>query len=190
MWEEIVEGIKEFFNQPITIIVSSLTSATVGILTIISKTSFGRKSIAWLKERISHAIEQVEKNEVKVVEAIDFTRAKTDELKNHYEAKLNELYNQLDLFQKGMVAIIEQIPNIKVQEKLKEFVDQYENAKGDIIEFSKITFAEANDLIEQARHESDSQIALLLEKINKLEELVQPLLNVAESGENEQENEE
>ena len=51
-WDVFVNGLKEFFNQPVPIIGCSVAALLVCVLTILSKTSFGKKLLFRLKTMI------------------------------------------------------------------------------------------------------------------------------------------
>lgn len=202
MWNEIVANVKDFFNQPVTIIGSSVLFFLIFILVIFSKTSIGKKVLKKLTSAISNLIAQfnVFKSEVK---------SQLDEGLKKYEEKELQVEAKVAVLEEVVMIIAENSHNVKVKEAMekckeklsicidyeklveekvlsakekyemeaKEKLDSYET-------YYKEQKAHLDELVEQA--EKAAQIAqkransLIEESAAKVEEEKEHLIDVAE----------
>ena len=113
-WEVIVNGLKEFWAQPVPIIGFSVGTLIIGICTIISKTSFGKRLLNKLKGNVQELSTNVDTFK-------SDTNAKIEELKSYYEQAMALLEAKKDNTEKLLLAIAEQLHNVKIEELVKEY---------------------------------------------------------------------
>ena len=203
MWNEIVANVKDFFNQPVTIIGSSILFLLVFILVIFSKTSIGKKVLKKLTSAIANLIAQFNAFRKEVKEQMDEGFKKYEEEKLQIEAKVatlekicliiaenthNEkikgavsvLKNELSICKTNYEELVEKrvlSAKEKYELEAKEKLDSYEA-------YYKEQKAYLDELVEQA--EKASQIAqeransLIKESVAKVEEEKEHLIDVAE----------
>ena len=112
MWNEIVANIKDFFNQPVPIIGCTIGFVLVFILVILSKTSFGRKALKFLKGKVAEL--EKEYNEFK-----EATSKQVEDLKSAYEEKLNIAESKVAVLEEVILIVADQTHN----EQVKKAVD-------------------------------------------------------------------
>lgn len=202
MWNEIVANVKDFFNQPVTIIGCSVLFLLIFILVIFSKTSLGKKVLKSLATAINNLIAQFNAFKSEVKSQLDEGLKKYEEEKLQVEAKVAVL-------EEVVMIIAENSHNVKVKEAMekckeklsictdyeklveekvlsakekyeleaKEKLDSYET-------YYKEQKAHLDELVEQA--EKAAQIAqeransLIEESAAKVEEEKEHLIDVAE----------
>lgn len=165
-WNEIVENIKTFFNQPVPIIGCTIGFALIFALAVISKTSIGtrvlKKLTAWyneIKEKVTAFIQEMNKKAVemenKYNEQISIAEAKwhkADELltlivENSHNVKIKEAYENYKKSIEGYVTDFE----IELKAEIEEKVAEIKNAEIDMLK---------------------SQIEQLVKKVNEIDKKV------------------
>lgn len=165
-WNEIVENIKTFFNQPVPIIGCTIGFALIFALVVISKTSIGtrvlKKLTAWyneIKEKVTAFIQEMTKKAVemenKYNEQISIAEAKwhkADELltlivENSHNVKIKEAYENYKKSIEGYVTDFE----IELKAEIEEKVAEIKNAEIDMLK---------------------SQIEQLVKKVNEIDKKV------------------
>ena len=113
MWNEIVANIKDFFNQPVTIIGFSVLFLLIFILVIFSKTSLGKRVLQKLTAAIAQLVSQFNAFKSEVTVKLDEGLKKYEEEKKLIEAKVAVL-------EKVCLIIAENTHNAKVKEAMEE----------------------------------------------------------------------
>lgn len=131
-WDQLVENLKIFFNQPV--VIAGVTIGTIGVLlfTIIAKTSIGRKSLKKLKEGIAHL---QAKHDAVVQECEKFkelTENKIADLVNQYETKLALVVNEKQELEKLVFEIADNIHNEKVKGVVKDYIKKTQEKEVEI----------------------------------------------------------
>jgi len=120
-WNEITYNIEQFWNKPVPIIGFTIGTLIIGIIVIISKTSFGRKWILRFKDWYQEL--NVKYNEA--IEAKDKIIAEKDEiianLTKEYETKIALLNENRNKEREMIIAIAENINNVKIKKLVEEF---------------------------------------------------------------------
>lgn len=121
MWETISANIKDFFNQPVPIIGSTIGALLIFVLSVISKTSIGKKALNELKNKYNKLTTEF----LTILESFKKHKEKIDETlkvqKEALEIALKEKQEEIDKLEELIIAISENIHNAKV----KELVDTY-----------------------------------------------------------------
>lgn len=174
-WDQLVAAIKEFFNQPVVVIVTSIASTVVGAITIISKTSFGKRAIHSMKKRIAEILETVHSSNEKINDVEKLARERIESLKAEYEIKTKVLASQFDFFLTSVFKIIELYPNVKIQNAILELKAEYENKKEEIEKVIGWAYEDVEKYITKKQSELESYIAqvreLTLTLENKIKEV-------------------
>lgn len=157
-WDSVVLNIKEFFNQPVVVIVTSIASTVVGAIAIISKTSFGKRAIRWMKEQIKEIHEKVDLSHQTVEDVKELAYDKIDSLKAEYECKLKVLVSQYDFFVDGVFSVLELYPNIKIKEAVANLRAEYDVRREEIEKVVGWAYNDVEKYINEKRNELDEYI--------------------------------
>lgn len=125
MWEQVVEKTTAFFDKPVPIIGCTIGFLLITVLTIISKTSFGKKSIRRLTElaRLTHeTVETTLKNVNGKLSEID---EKQFNIERYLECKLEEQ----NLYIEKLESLIEEIAGNIRNAKIKALINDYKENK-------------------------------------------------------------
>lgn len=179
MWEEFSQWLTNITNNPTFITIASILSSVSGILLIISRTSFGKRAIKKLTELARKTEESFNTHKEIVAEKITEIENKVIEAKSDLEDATKELdrrfrvyFNQFSFYEEQMFSILELIPNAKVQEKLKELKNEWQNKKKEIEEFLCISYEEFENKAKEFEEEKNKQIAELQRQLDEIKELV------------------
>lgn len=171
-WNSIVEGIKTFFNQPIPIIGCTIGFALIFVLTVISKTSIGTRTLKKLNTWYDEL-------KVKYGEFNAQVSGKVEEMQKTYNeqiavatAKWNEANELIEL-------LVENSHNVKVKEKYQEYKTKI---SGYATNFENTLQEKVNEKVEKIEN---LEIGALKEQIR---ELLAELDKVSKNAENEYEN--
>ena len=111
MWNEIVANIKDFFNQPVSIIGCSVGFLLVFVLVIISKTSFGRKALKFLKGKVA-------KLESEYSEFKDETQNLLENMKAKYEEQVMIAESKVAVLEEVLMIVAENTHNEQVKKAM------------------------------------------------------------------------
>ena len=193
-WESLTEWLSQFFDKKIVLIIVGITYLLGAALIIFSKTSLGKKAIKVLTDISRETREKAQETNEKVKSVELLANEKIESLKGEYEKKVSALISIIDFYEVSVFQILEQIPNVKVQAKIREFKDSYEAKKEEINKWVTVTYLEYKESIEEQvaiiQAEKEEQIANLRSEIESLKELINSLLNSKETALNEEEREE
>lgn len=120
-WNQLKDAIRDFFNQPLPIIIGTIVMVLIYTLVIFSKTSLGRKALNLLKNEIAKLREQIKvglqlfNDKAKECENALKQAKKTIEEQNEHIAKLETL----------LISIANAQSNVKI----KKLVEEYRNGK-------------------------------------------------------------
>lgn len=113
-WEQLIEGFKVFWEQPVPIIGFTVGTVIIGIITIISKTSFGKKKLLQLQTTITS-----------LTTAYDNYKSKTDEkvaeLEAYYKEKLALIETKKSNTEQLLLDIASQIHNVNIDKMVQEY---------------------------------------------------------------------
>lgn len=119
-WDQIVEAIRQFWNQPVPIIGFTVGAVLLAILGIIAKTSIGKKQL----------------NKLKI--EINIERDRYAELQKFYESKLQIAEKNKELERQFIYEICENINNVNVKSICEKYKSQFENITYDqVVEDAK-----------------------------------------------------
>lgn len=151
-WEMIVEtfntwcnAVKDFFNQPVPIIGCTIGFLLITFLSILSKTSWGRKTI-------NTVIGSINTLKAETTAKISETSENINNLKNEYEQKLAIAETHSQELETLLLNIGDQLHN----KQIKEYVEKYRQTKQD-------AKTQVQNLVEQ----SSKAIELKMEEMQK-----------------------
>lgn len=148
MWfEQLKEGITWFCNLPLPIAGFTVGSLIVFVAILFTKTSFGKKLYNKALAKVENAI-----SELKTYKG--YADKKCEELKATYEEKLQIVSAKNEKLEKLLVAVSENINNVKV----KELVDAYNKESKEIIAIADVVDDAIIETKEQAIKETQSII--------------------------------
>jgi len=179
-WEEISYNIEQFWNKPVPIIGFTIGTLVIMFLVIFAKTSFGRKSLNYLKNKYAELNDGFNKAKEYYEEAIkakDELIANKDkyieELKSMYEEKLALVQLNKDKEKEIIIAIASNINNVKI----KKIIEEYKK----LPEITDIDAA-LDEKRKQLESEYEAKYQEVLEKLNELK----PVEEIKEVIENEE----
>lgn len=170
-WEQFCAGFKDFINQPLSIILGTIISVVLVALTIIGKTSFGKKQFLVLKSKIEIASTKLKDKEQELENALEsfkeFKESKEQEIKtltNDFDAKLYAYKEEISKLETLCLNMAKNVNNKHIQ----ELVMNYEQNRIDIDKLN------VSDIVENAKKEVKEQFE---EKVDELCKKVDEKLN-------------
>ena len=177
-WEQIIEAIKIFWQQPVPIIGFSVGMCFIFVLRVISKTSFGKKNLKKLQDATNTLKENYGKLEIE-------TKSKVAELENYYKEALALIEQKKDDSEALILAIGENIHNVKI----KALIDEYKAKMTTNIVIEDIVNAKVGEVktqLELAKEEYEKAKTLLTDELNKTiveyEEAKNKFMEVIDNG--------
>lgn len=182
-WDKFTAWIDQFTNKPLVyglfIVLVSFGCAFI----LFSQTSVGKKTLNKLTKLYELSHQNSSKTLKKVEQVETFTKEQIKALESDYEQKFNDYKNECELRvstvisffnynEEKLFAILEKVPNAKVQEELKEFKLGYEEKKQEISGVIGLIYQDYEASINQAKEEVYKEYN---EKINFLEDKIKEL---------------
>lgn len=186
MWEQFTQWLTNVTNNPAFIAVASVVSSISGVLLIVSRTSLGKKALKKMfnlttkiegdfdshkkvvEDKLKESEELINKKLSELAEVKDSVIEASKEL----DKQVKIYFNQFNFYEEQMFAILELIPNAKVQEKVSEFKAEWEDKKKEIEEFLCISYEEFEAKAQEFEDEKNKQIAELQKQLDEIKELV------------------
>lgn len=121
MWEQVVEKTTAFFDKPVPIIGCTIGFLLITVLTIISKTSFGKKSIRRLTElaRLTH--ETVETTLKNVNDKLNEIDEKQDDIEYMLCDRLQAQEKRIYELETLLTEICKNIRNAKIKALINDY---------------------------------------------------------------------
>ena len=149
-WNQIVENIKNFFDQPVPIICCSVGALLVFVLTVISKTSIGKRALNKLTSLI---------NETKETAATTKALAETriNELKETYETKIAVVQSEYQELETLILSISANIRNENVKNILTTYQEKIIARKNDLQGYVETRVQEVKAEVETYKEQIKSE---------------------------------
>lgn len=141
-----------YLNQPLPIVGVSVVTLMVFLWELYSHSAIGKKQLAEFKK---------ENQEFK--KEIEVKNKQLEEQKQYYEDKLGIVYSQFNFYETSVMAILEEIPNKKVQEKIIEFKNTYNEKKAEVADVMSDNYP----AIEEKLKEMENQFKEFMAKYEK-----------------------
>ena len=178
MWNEIVENIKIFFNQPVAIIGCSVGFLLVFVLVLCAKTSLGKKALNFLKKGFNDLVVSFNTHKQE-------TENKIGELKSYYENELKNIEAENSLLKDLIVFIADESHNHKIKDYVSQCKDKLLKVKSDytLLVEEKINEVkkEAEDYKQVLAKEYETQLGIYKDEFEKL---IEEAKKVAENAQN------
>ena len=200
-WEQIKTWLDQFTDKPIVYYTLCVVIGIIAAFVLFSKISVGRKALNELRGLFSRN-EQTAKDTLKKVQDVEtlakdeiasqkaFYEAKAEDLKADYEAKLSGLVSVVNFYETSIFTILEDIPNAKVQAKLKAFKEDYESKKENILTLVSDLYLDFDSVLEEQkkaiRNEYDEKIAYLENQIAQINLYFSEVKEEGSNGEREE----
>jgi peptidoglycan hydrolase CwlO-like protein len=162
-WSGFTQWLTDITTNPVFISLTSIFTTLGAVLIVISKTSIGTKALNKMNELSRAASKQIEDMHAKAVETKEVVNSFKKEILEKEEAfkkellqKTNIVYNQLDMFEKHMIEIISEFPNIKIQNRLDEFKKEWEKEKNKITTVMGESYSEVNKKYKELQEQIDA----------------------------------
>lgn len=172
-FEKLNEGLStswDWLNKPLPVVCVSIVTIFIFIITILNRTSFGRRAIkrlTSLADRTSNKVNELQGN------IIDY-ESKVDEKVKDYELEMDKkvaiITAQFDFFETSIFSALSQIPNLKVRNDVAKFQEGYEAKKQEIAEIIGTNY-------KNVISEREEKIKMLEDSIEKLSEQIKELSN-------------
>lgn len=182
-WDKITAWLDQFTNKPLVygifIVLVSFGCAFI----LFSQTSIGKKTLYKLTglynlgdEKASRTLKKVEEVETLAKERIDELEAqyeqKTADLTAAYEEKVATLVSIVNFYEEAFFAVLEKIPNAKVQGEIAALRETYETKKKEISDVIGIIYQDYTLILQnkekEIRKEYDEKVAFLENEIKRL----------------------
>lgn len=122
--DQFIELVKDFFNQPIPIIGCSVGFALIFVLTVISKTSLGKKALVEMKNYFAGVKAEYEAFKKLHNQYVADKEQEIALIKEQCEKTISQIMEEAKARDDEILAVLSEIPNKKVQEKLLELKKQ------------------------------------------------------------------
>ena len=122
--DQFIELVKDFFNQPIPIIGCSVGFALIFVLTVISKTSLGKKALVEMKNYFASVKAEYEAFKKLHNQYVADKEKEIALIKEQCEQLISQIKEEAKARDDEILAVLSEIPNKKVQEKLLELKKQ------------------------------------------------------------------
>lgn len=182
-WDKFTAWIDQFTNKPLVyglfIVLVSFGCAFI----LFSQTSIGKKTLNKLTslynlghERANDTLKKVEKVETLAKEKIAELEAqyeqKTADLTASYEEKVATLVSIVNFYEEAFFAVLEKIPNAKVQGEIANLRETYESKKKEISDVIGVIYQDYTVILQnkekEIRKEYDEKVAFLENEIKRL----------------------
>lgn len=183
-WEQITNFISAFFDKPIVITLSGVLTAALLAFVLFAKTSFGKKAILKLTSLYATGKERADKTLKKVEDVEKLANERIEALKSEYEAKAAIYVSLFNFYIEVLFNSLSEIPNAKVQARVKKYKESYEEKKNQITQSIGLLYEDIELFEEKSKAELHKQYE---EKINYLENQIKQLslfLNTFKEDEN------
>ena len=197
MWEQFTTWLNDFSNNPVVISLITIFTLLGAVLAVFSKTSVGRKTLNWLKEKVTEIHNEVAGNTALIRKYKDDTDStileftnKADQFLNNLNTKVATIYSKFEFLESGLIDILKDVPNAKVQAKLDSYIESKEKfelevkeALGDTYSFiQKKINAEVENRVIEIQEKANNEIAGLKGEIDELKQIIAQITNVAETA--------
>lgn len=188
-WQEFVEGAKTFFNQPVPVIGCTIGALCIAILTIISRTSIGKKALKKLTNLFNESKNKVDnvyneyqnfkkEKEQEIKDIKELYEEQKRAIKEEYENKLAIVksdYNKLNDF---AISIGENIHNKNITKLIGEYKDK---ATNEIVGISEVVDKEVENARITYKEQFEQEIKAISENYAKvIEELKNEIMALKE----------
>lgn len=185
MWEEVKSVIDTIVNSPVVATLVGVAGLIGAIVGLFKNTSFGKKSIKKMKEDYNEVQAIAEKSRELVNTAIENLNKSTcdillkvEEGKKEVHNKVVAVYSRVEIYQERLFAILEQIPNAKVQEQVKLLKSDLIDQEGELKDLLGDTYAtiktkledESQKKIQEIQEEYNNKYQAILDELNSIQE--------------------
>ena len=191
-WQNFVDWLKGVTENPAFISIVSILCVGAFALIGLSKTSVGKAAITKITSLCSENTRRVEEywnNTKNVYKKVEETKNQIEAFKSDCVDRIKVAFGQFEFFENSIYAIIEEIPNAKVQAKLVEFKNNWESKKREIEKTVGITYSGIENLIKETENKYVGEIADLRGELDELKEFIKANEKTKENVENGERNE-
>lgn len=190
-WETIAHNIESFWNKPVPIIGFTIGALVIGAFTILKYTSIGKKAINFFKAKYEELKNKYYDTCNKYDEIIEKKDEQLAKLKEMYEEKLALVQANRDKEREVIIAIAENIHNVKIQKIIEEYKnfpeitdisEVIESKKAELESIYQAKYEEVLSELNKLKEKAESEIEEAQEEINPfVETIVEELQNGKES---------
>lgn len=182
-WDKFTAWIDQFTNKPLVYGIFIVLVSFACAFILFSQTSIGKKTLNKLTslyklghERANDTLKKVEEVETLAKEKIAELEAqyeqKTADLTAAYEEKVATLISIVNFYEESFFAVLEKIPNAKVQGEISNLRETYEAKKKEISDVIGVIYQDYTLILQnkekQIRKEYDEKVAFLENEIKRL----------------------
>lgn len=176
-WSQIALWIDNLTNNPTFITITGVLTLTGAVFSFLKTTSVGKKalnSLTTLGRNTNQiatdalvkvtAVEKFANDKIAELEAV-FNK-EVQELTIKYETKVAALISIVNFYEESLFAIVDLIPNKKVQERLLNFKSIYQDKKNEITNIVGVIYQDFDSVVATEKENIEAQYE---SKINYLE---------------------
>lgn len=182
-WDKFTAWIDQFTNKPLVYGIFIVLVSFACAFILFSQTSIGKKTLNKLTslyklghERANDTLKKVEEVETLAKEKIAELEAqyeqKTADLTAAYEEKVATLISIVNFYEESFFAVLEKIPNAKVQGEISNLRETYEAKKKEISDVIGIIYQDYTVILQnkekEIRKEYDEKVAYLENEIKRI----------------------
>lgn len=176
-WSQIALWIDNLTNNPTFITITGVLTLTGAVFSFLKTTSVGKKALNSLttlgrntNQIATDALVKVTAVEKfandKIVELEAVFNKEVQELTIKYETKVAALISIVNFYEESLFAIVDLIPNKKVQERLLNFKSIYQDKKNEITNIVGVIYQDFDSVVATEKENIEAQYE---SKINYLE---------------------
>lgn len=182
-WDKFTAWIDQFTNKPLVYGIFIVLVSFACAFILFSQTSIGKKTLNKLTNLYKLGHEKANDTLKKVENVETLAKEKIAELEAQYEQKINDLtaaYEEkvatlisiVNFYEESFFAVLEKIPNAKVQDEIANLRENYESKKKEISDVIGVIYQDYTLILQnkekQIRKEYDEKVAFLENEIKRL----------------------
>ena len=194
-WEQFCLGFKDFFNQPLSVILGTIFGVGAMFLMVFAKTSWGKKAFNKLKTQLLVAENKLDESKNELAKANENLKnlketkeQEINELKQAYEVKLYAYKDKLVNLETLCLELAKNSHNVKVENAVKDYLSIKQDLSNlnvsEIIENAK---QEAKEEIKNQYDEKLDNLMLAIDELSKSNEELKAKIEELEKCESESE---
>lgn len=189
-WEQIKTWFDNVSNHPLTITIVFVLCCFACALYIFSKTSIGRKAINKAIALHEKSLEKANNTLDKVKDVENLANEKIDSLKAFYEEKIAVVVSLFNFYIESLFALLELVPNAKVQNALVKVKEEYQVKKEEITSVVGAIYQDYSLELENKekliRKEYEDKIAYLEQQVENVKLYLTEIKEECDNGEREE----
>jgi hypothetical protein len=183
----------DFADNKLVLLIFAIVGLGVLLWIFASKTSFGKKAIRYLKEGCKKVSDESKKTKEVVEKKLGELDAYKTELDKKYidfvnkaEEQVSAILIQYQYLKSDLYDVLNVIPNVKVQAKLKELIAKVDNREDEIVKMLDESYKGVEEKVKNTQFYAyetlSKENAELKGEINEIKQIVEELKKVPQTS--------